>query len=89
MFILQSQMDADCLCIQMLQYYGGSGADSNKLSILERFTHDTDNFYVWDLIAELESGRDPKLFPFYWGRWRTGAYKQPFYIPNDVEMKAL
>lgn len=63
-----SQMDADCLCIQMLQYYGGSGADSNKLSILERFTHDTDNFYVWDLIAELESGRDPKLFPFYWGR---------------------
>ena len=52
----------------MLQYYGGSGADSNKMSILERFTHDTDNFYVWDLIAELESGRDPKLFPFYWGR---------------------
>ena len=68
MFNLQSQMDADCLCIQMLQYYGGSGAESNKLSILERFTHDTDNFYVWDLIAELESGRDPKLFPFYWGR---------------------
>ena len=55
-------MDADCLGIQMLQYYGGRGAEgeggSNKSSILERFTHDTDNFYVFDLIAELENGRD-------------------------------
>jgi len=76
-----SQMDADCLGIQMLQYYGSpshqEGEKSNKssdvegcsgsmsaanisyskLAHLERFTHDTDNFYVWDLIAELESGR--------------------------------
>ena len=54
-------MDADCLGIQMLQYYGGGAEEeggSNKSSILERFTHDTENFYVFDLIAELENGRD-------------------------------
>ena len=55
-------MDADCLGIQMLQYYGGANEEkeegSNKSSILERFTHDTENFYVFDLIAELENGRD-------------------------------
>jgi len=65
-------MDADCLGIPLLQYYYVSVAEeSNKSSegcrshvsagkvahLEERLTYDSDNFYVWDLIAELQSGR--------------------------------
>ena len=59
-------MDADWLGVQLLQYYGFQSNKSSpphanaKLAHLERFTYDTDNFYVWDLIAELENGRDSR-----------------------------
>jgi len=65
-----SPMDADWLGVQLLQYYGfqSSNKSSSKLAHLERFTYDTDNFYVWDLIAELENGRDSRQDSKDW-RW--------------------
>jgi hypothetical protein len=51
--------------VQILHYYGGS--DRKKLAQPHRFTFETDDFEVFDLIAELDVNRTIPLAPLFRG----------------------
>ena len=61
----QTQPESVCLAVQLIKFYGES--DPKKLSMLERFTYDTDGFSHFDLVAELDASRDVPLTPLWRG----------------------
>jgi len=57
--------ESSCLGVQALLYYGGVG--EKKSSLLHRFTFQTEEFDVFDLIAELDVSRNVPLAPLFRG----------------------
>ena len=64
---LQTREESSCLGVQALLYYGGVG--EKKSSLLHRFTFHTEEFDVFDLIAELDVSSNVPLSPLF-GGWQ-------------------